>query len=1222
MKLKYLFLFFLITTFKLSATRWYVDEGSNAGDYYTPLSIPGNNANAGTPNSPFATVNFAIGVAAPFDTICVDAGVFTEFVLVTKNIFIFGAGKNTTFFDGLNKSAGGGIGFRVFPNTRIDIRSLAIQNYNSGLQMVSSGPSDTLRCFFDSLNVNNNFGNGFNYQGQCKIRQFRIKNSELTLNNGTAISRAVFVIGPSTDSCFISNTLVSDNSFVGIDFNTPSPASTSNRYASIQTCTIVGGTAPGLALIGFSGALIKDNILRDNQFCSIEIKTCLGNGLVSGPGSFVIRTNSISLTAPSIQRRDIAAIAIINRDATSAGANGTLTTQGIALIENEISGFEVLNTNVTNPPFTAQDVTNWSAAPYSGEVPDTLFDAFGIVLEGTGHIATRNKFINCEIGIQAQQLPAFSGTFAPISDYFDANRVFPGTTASLTLQQNGYYNCKRNIRAVNLSTSIDASNSFQTVNTFTLISNKVLTLPGAPIAPFPAINPHFNALNASKPTGLIDFSPWVKNNTDAPAIGYQGDISYLIVDERSPKANTNDYVQEGHDTVNGGPILTVEISPGYYNERNKLTKTVHYIGVSSPTINVLDMQGLSDTLYVDGGFEIRDSLICNLGVIKTTTLNTILLKSNCKSDLGTINSFVHGPIRAENLSTGNFTLNLPTGYATIGNRHIKLTLNQTNSSLTTYQAEYLSSGAPTITINSPITSTWNPQSYWFIDDGGAANFTNPEIVLNYGTNDYPTATAHTVAKRVTSPSIAWQYIKDLTPTFVATTGTVNSSISQNAKFTNMGAFAIAPIEVCTKPSFTTSTSVCLGSSINPINTTTAAPTTTITNYTWSFGNGSPQIVQTGSFTAPFPVNNPTLAPYTYSTAGTYTVKLYATNDFGCRDSSAITVTVNPLPTGTVSPTGTLSICLGSSITINANTSSSYTWNATPSLSVTSSSTLLVNVPGKYFFNMVDANGCSGTSDTLRVNLINCTSYLGISKASVFVERNGTNYNVRYRIKAINYGSTTITDVSLIENLTATFPSPATFTIQNLVALYGNLTANPLFNGVSNTSLVVTPSNTINPNDSAIFQLDLIVNPGSQTKFMNSVTGTATYTGGTLTDVSTNGNNPDVNGNGIPDESVTTDIELFSELVIPDGFSPNADNTNDLFEIRGIEAYPDNELQIFNRWGNLVYSKKAYSSLDYWNGAPNSGINFPGNKVPLGTYYYILKLNASDKPKTGYLTIKY
>ena len=105
----------------------------------------------------------------------------------------------------------------------------------------------------------------------------------------------------------------------------------------------------------------------------------------------------------------------MNRDANIAGASGTLTTQGISIIENEISNYRILNTPVVGGTFTPSDIAAWAAAPYNSQVPDTLFDAFGIVLEGSNHRLLNNKFTNCEVGLL---VPRNSSIYRYYCSYF------------------------------------------------------------------------------------------------------------------------------------------------------------------------------------------------------------------------------------------------------------------------------------------------------------------------------------------------------------------------------------------------------------------------------------------------------------------------------------------------------------------------------------------------------------------------------------------------------------------------------------------------------------------------------------------------------------------------------------------------------------------------------------------------------------------------------------
>ena len=86
------------------------------------------------------------------------------------------------------------------------------------------------------------------------------------------------------------------------------------------------------------------------------------------------------------------------------------------------------------------------------------------------------------------------------------------------------------------------------------------------------------------------------------------------------------------------------------------------------------------------------------------------------------------------------------------------------------------------------------------------------------------------------------------------------------------------------------------------------------------------------------------------------------------------------------------------------------------------------------------------------------------------------------------------------------------------------------------------------------------------------------------------------------------------VTIPNAITPNGDGKNDYFVVDGVEKYPGNELVVFNRWGDIVYSSKPYKNDWYGN-------NQSGSPLPEGTYYYVLRLNINDgKVLKGDVTI--
>ncbi len=84
------------------------------------------------------------------------------------------------------------------------------------------------------------------------------------------------------------------------------------------------------------------------------------------------------------------------------------------------------------------------------------------------------------------------------------------------------------------------------------------------------------------------------------------------------------------------------------------------------------------------------------------------------------------------------------------------------------------------------------------------------------------------------------------------------------------------------------------------------------------------------------------------------------------------------------------------------------------------------------------------------------------------------------------------------------------------------------------------------------------------------------------------------------------------LLIFNGFSPNGDGINETFTIDGIEDFPNNKVQIFNRWGNMVFEQNGYKGQ--WDGTWNN------KDLPNGTYFYLLN-DGEGKNYSGFLEIR-
>ncbi|MCG9970122.1 gliding motility-associated C-terminal domain-containing protein [Christiangramia crocea] len=99
-------------------------------------------------------------------------------------------------------------------------------------------------------------------------------------------------------------------------------------------------------------------------------------------------------------------------------------------------------------------------------------------------------------------------------------------------------------------------------------------------------------------------------------------------------------------------------------------------------------------------------------------------------------------------------------------------------------------------------------------------------------------------------------------------------------------------------------------------------------------------------------------------------------------------------------------------------------------------------------------------------------------------------------------------------------------------------------------------------------------------------------------------------------AVTVTIED-CPLLFPEGISPNGDGMNDIFDIENIEReYPNYTIEIYNRWGDVVY--KGNANTPEWDGTAATQSGTLGDDVlPVGVYFYLLDFNDGvTAPRRG------
>jgi gliding motility-associated-like protein len=419
-----------------------------------------------------------------------------------------------------------------------------------------------------------------------------------------------------------------------------------------------------------------------------------------------------------------------------------------------------------------------------------------------------------------------------------------------------------------------------------------------------------------------------------------------------------------------------------------------------------------------------------------------------------------------------------------------------------------------------------------------------------------------------------------------------------------GAITVTPINTAAGPS--SSPTVCENTLMSSITIATTGATG-ISNDGVSGANGLPAGVSaTWSANTITISGTPTTAvgsPFSYSiplTGGCGTVSATGT----------ITVSIVPMLLATVTSQPTCSVSTGSITASSAAAASFELTGLVPVVAMTSNVTGVFTTlnPGTYEVIAV-ANGCSSAAFPFTINTQPSTpsapvgsfkQYFCSTSAKTIGDINVTGTNIKW------YDATT----------SGTLLNPSDLLIDG-THYYATQTVAGCESALSLDVLVYLDS----------IQLDLT----SQT---SSACGQQT---GSAVVLATNGiglysylwSNSDVGnintnlGSGeysvvVTDALGCTDLLLVSincEGVIPEIITPNGDGKNETWILN---LDPKVSVQLYNRWGNLIYSALPY--LDDWEGKANEGITVGNDYLPNGTYFFLIDYQDGNKPKSGYIEL--
>jgi gliding motility-associated-like protein len=377
-----------------------------------------------------------------------------------------------------------------------------------------------------------------------------------------------------------------------------------------------------------------------------------------------------------------------------------------------------------------------------------------------------------------------------------------------------------------------------------------------------------------------------------------------------------------------------------------------------------------------------------------------------------------------------------------------------------------------------------------------------------------------------------------------------------------------------------------------------------------------------------------------SPASSVTYSVEGTSNDGCVSTQTVSIDVRNVP-APPSIIGNSSFCSGKTIvfTVTPDPAVQYSWTVMPLLQMVASgnNTAMVSGTASGSICVQAINGCGTGSQT-------CNAVTVIQLPSLFITAPfGTSFSCNNKPIQLIAASGATNAAFSWQQPNISLP---VYTVSITPQTGGTYTAQVTDNtsGCSNSASIEVDYHTTAPVFGASLQqpectelgsqpakITLTVTEATQRYYLvqgNAITGTTEYTMGSLTPADHLIKTVPNPGQDLPyvlrviDEGGCFRDTLFivkrndceGDLFIPEAFTPDGDQKNDRFIIDGLDM-SDNNLTVFNRWGNEVFSKAPYDNS--WDGTSN------GSKLPPGTYYYVLEMkNSGLKTRTGFIVIQY
>jgi gliding motility-associated-like protein len=404
--------------------------------------------------------------------------------------------------------------------------------------------------------------------------------------------------------------------------------------------------------------------------------------------------------------------------------------------------------------------------------------------------------------------------------------------------------------------------------------------------------------------------------------------------------------------------------------------------------------------------------------------------------------------------------------------------------------------------------------------------------------------------------------------------------------------------------------LCIGDTL-PLNVSFFAPEAAQTTVITVDTTGTTGYFQTSNT----PGNTATLVAYfiaSSSNMGVNTITITATDNGTPAGVTTIPIVIVVLPAPTAVASNDTTICVGSPVNLVASGGAAYSWSPTSNLSNPNIANPVATPPGTTTYVVTVSNGTCTDTEPVVITVLSSLANAGpdtticLGASAQLTASGGTTY---VWTPAAGLNNPNIQNPIATPTVTTTY----TCTVTNAI-------------GCTDVDIATV---TIAPSPIAVFSyMPTVIFADSSYYFTDlSTGGVANWfwdfgDGGTST-----AQNPShmysaagtyhvclytINTGGCADTLCSDVIVLPRDILAPNVFTPNGDGTNDVLIFNNLEYYPNTMIQIYDRWGILVYENGNY--LNDWNGKKNGS----GAECVDGTYYYILSGINLKETVTGFV----